>query len=239
MEITFFLPRFAYLEIDSLIFFPTLLISLVFLRGKRNYLALLKSILLVDPFYLLWDFIATWKDSWSFNPQYVMGIYVIDLPIEEIIFFLVTPFATLTIYDFMRDRIAKNIFIKHSENDRIIKTELILSSLFLLTVGFIILPSHSYTAIDLIYLSSFLLLSSFQNPHIFASKYFWEFMGLTYIPFFIFDFFLTYLPVVIYGPRSILGIRVISIPIEDFIYSFSMIGFYLIFYIYFSEKITS
>ncbi len=77
-----------YTMIDSMIFFPALILSL-FVR--RNYFQLLKSIAIVSPLYLFWDFLATWKDSWSFNPKYVMGIYVINLPMEEVMFFLSNP----------------------------------------------------------------------------------------------------------------------------------------------------
>ncbi len=105
-----------YTMIDSMIFFPALILSL-FVR--RNYFQLLKSIAIVSPLYLFWDFLATWKDSWSFNPKYVMGIYVINLPMEEVMFFLVTPFATLLIFDFVmnsvRDREVK--WVQKSDNN--------------------------------------------------------------------------------------------------------------------------
>ncbi|ARM75584.1 lycopene cyclase domain-containing protein [Acidianus manzaensis] len=231
MEIPFLFPRYAYLEIDSLIFFPTLIISLLFLRGKRDYKALIKSILIVSPLYLAWDFIATWKDSWSFNPKYVLGLYVIDLPIEEVIFFFVTPFATLLIYDFLKSYSLK--LNNHVNVTRKYKQIIFLISIILIALGIIILPNYSYMGMDLIYLSASLLTSLVVYSKLLLSKIFWEFILLSYIPFFVFDFFLTSLPIVIYGDKSIIGIRVITIPIEDFIYSFSMLTFYITFYEHF------
>ncbi|BCS93506.1 lycopene cyclase domain-containing protein [Metallosphaera javensis (ex Sakai et al. 2022)] len=102
MEIPFLVGRFAYAEIDSMMFFPTLLISLW--MGGRNYVALMKSVGVVAPLYLFWDFLATYRDSWAFNPSHVLGLYVVNLPVEEVMFFVVTPFATIMIYDFMRRR---------------------------------------------------------------------------------------------------------------------------------------
>ncbi|MCH4814726.1 MAG: lycopene cyclase domain-containing protein [Saccharolobus sp.] len=205
--------------IDSIIFFPTLILSLFV---KRNYVNLLKSIVIVSPLYLFWDFLATWRDSWSFNPKYVIGIYIIDLPIEEVMFFLVTPFATLLIFDFIRNK------VRDAEIKWIPKTIGISIPLLSLSLPFVY--TYSYTFIDLIYLIMSLTISLLIARDLLISRNFWIFIGLSYIPFLVFDYFLTSDPIVVYGPHSILGIRFITIPIEDFIYSFSMITLYTLFY---------
>ncbi|MCI2415618.1 MAG: lycopene cyclase domain-containing protein [Candidatus Aramenus sp.] len=58
----------------------------------------------------------------------------------------------------------------------------------------------------------------------------WTFVGLTYVPFFVFDYFLTSLSVVVYGPHSIVGVRITTIPVEDAVYSFSTMNLYTSFY---------
>ncbi|BDC17344.1 lycopene cyclase domain-containing protein [Acidianus sp. HS-5] len=220
MEVHLFLPHLAYAEIDSMIFFPTLFLSL---KVKRNYKALLFSIGVTAPIFLVWDFIATWIGSWSFNPKWVLGIYVIDLPIEEVLFFVVTPFATLLIYDFLRTKVKDKTLNAFSRRNMII----VAVALLLLSVLAI---RHSYTFVDLIYASLSIIFVEFLDEDLFKSRNYWIFLLLTYIPFLVFDHFLTSLPVVIYGHCSIIGIRVFSIPIEDFIYSFSMMNFYTLFY---------
>ncbi len=222
MELGLFLPHLAYVEIDSLIFFPTLLISLV--SGvKRRYRSLLFSVGVVSPLYLVWDFLATWKDSWHFNPKWVLGIYVVDLPIEEVLFFFVTPFATLLIYDFVMQK------VKDREFTFVTRGRVTAVALLLLLAD-VFLTSYSYTFIDLVYVASSLLLVEFVDSSMLKSRNYWIFVLLTYIPFMVFDFFLTSLPVVIYGPHSILGVRIITIPVEDALYSFSMMNFYTLFY---------
>ena len=218
MEI--FFPRYAYLEIDSMMFFPTLILSLLFV--KRNYINLLKSIAIVSPIYLFWDFLATWKDSWSFNPKYVLGIYVLDLPIEEVLFFVVTPFATLLIYDFVQEK------MKDKEVSWVPKVIKAVIPFLILSLPFTF--TYSYTFVDTLYLIMALSISLIAGKQMLSSRNFWIYMGLTYIPFMVFDYFLTSIPVVIYGPHSILGVRVITIPVEDFIYSFSMLVLYTLFY---------
>ncbi|ACP54435.1 lycopene cyclase domain-containing protein [Saccharolobus islandicus] len=208
-----------YTMIDSMIFFPALILSL-FVR--RNYFQLLKSIAIVSPLYLFWDFLATWKDSWSFNPKYVMGIYVINLPMEEVMFFLVTPFATLLIFD----------FVMNSVRDREVKwvQKVIITTIPLLIITLPFVFNYSYTFIDFLYLIMSFIISLLIARDLLVSRNFWIFIGLSYIPFLLFDYFLTSDPVVIYGPNSILGIRFITIPVEDFIYSFSMLTLYTVFY---------
>jgi lycopene cyclase domain-containing protein len=41
---------------------------------------------------------------------------------------------------------------------------------------------------------------------------------------------LTALPVVEYDPKAIFGLRVVTIPIEDFFYNYAMLSLYLLFY---------
>ncbi|BBG24916.1 lycopene cyclase domain-containing protein [Sulfuracidifex tepidarius] len=205
-----------------MIFFPTLAISLLF-HVRRMYKSLVFSMVMVAPLYLVWDFLATWKDSWSFNPHWVLGVYVVDLPVEEVLFFFVTPFATLLIYDFVMCK------FKEREINFITRRKVTISALVLLFLD-VLFTGYSYTFVDLIYVSASLLLSNVLDPDMLRSTNYWLFVALTYIPFLVFDYFLTSLPVVIYGPHSILGIRIVTIPIEDALYSFSMMNFYTLFY---------
>jgi lycopene cyclase domain-containing protein len=46
----------------------------------------------------------------------------------------------------------------------------------------------------------------------------------------VFDYFLTSLSVVVYGPHSIVGVRITTIPVEDAVYSFSTMNLYTSFY---------
>ncbi|BCU67914.1 hypothetical protein HS7_13510 [Sulfolobales archaeon HS-7] len=216
--VTIFLPHLAYAEIDLMMFLPTLIISL--LKVKRNYKALLYSIGIVSPLYIAWDVVATANDSWSFNPHWILGLYLYDLPVEEVLFFVVTPFATLMIYDFLKgDRFV------NFRGDKVYYL-----SGGLIALGIALLFLYSYTSIVLIFAGASLLTAEILAPEILTSVRYWEFVILTYIPFFVFDYFLTSLPVVIYGPHSILGVRIGTIPIEDAIYSFSMMNFYTTFY---------
>ena len=61
-------------------------------------------------------------------------------------------------------------------------------------------------------------------PATLRSGRFWLAMALTYVPFLAANGVLTGLPVVWYDDARILSIRAGSIPLEDFVYSFSMLA---------------
>ncbi len=47
---------------------------------------------------VLWDSFAVIRGHWYFNMDNLLGIRIGVLPLEEYLFFLVIPYATLTIY---------------------------------------------------------------------------------------------------------------------------------------------
>ncbi len=120
----------------------------------------------------------------------------------------------------------------NSVRDREVKwvQKVIITTIPLLIITLPFVFNYSYTFIDFLYLIMSFIISLLIARDLLVSRNFWIFIGLSYIPFLLFDYFLTSDPVVIYGPNSILGIRFITIPVEDFIYSFSMLTLYTVFY---------
>jgi lycopene cyclase domain-containing protein len=64
----------------------------------------------------------------------------------------------------------------------------------------------------------------------------WLFLLVSILPFFAMNSVLTALPVVWYSPGAIIGVRLGTIPIEDFFYSFSMISGWLLSYRYWERR---
>lgn len=227
MEI--FLKHLAYEEIDLMILLPGVVFTIIpWTRRLRSYRAILSAISLTALLYLIWDFIAVKIGTWGFNPEYVLPIRVIDLPIEEIEFFFVVPFSSLVFYEIYDLKVKTKLHIKRGVFT-LLGGSIALSSILFFT--------HSYTFVVLIYLGLAILLSSFLDPDMLRSLSFWLFIVTTYVPFLVFDYFLTSLPVVIYGKGAIIGIRVTTIPIEDFLYSLSMFIYYALFYRVFSRSV--
>lgn len=61
----------------------------------KNPLKLLCSIAFPLVVFIAWDVIATQRGHWSFNNNYVTGLFIFNLPVEEILFFVVIPFCGL------------------------------------------------------------------------------------------------------------------------------------------------
>jgi len=77
------------------------------LKFYRKPLALLISITLILLIFGAWDVFAAWRGHWSFNPQGVWNFRVINLPIEEVLFFVIIPFCCLFTWEaikFIKER---------------------------------------------------------------------------------------------------------------------------------------
>jgi len=65
------------------------------LKFYRNIFALFYSIGLILLIFGFWDIFATWRGHWSFHPEGVWPIRVVNLPLEEVLFFVVIPFCCI------------------------------------------------------------------------------------------------------------------------------------------------
>lgn len=66
------------------------------------------SILLPFIIFVLWDMLVTARGHWTFNANYTVGTKIFNLPIEEVLFFVIIPFCGLFTWEsvkyFMRDK---------------------------------------------------------------------------------------------------------------------------------------
>ncbi|RKY32131.1 MAG: lycopene cyclase domain-containing protein [Candidatus Omnitrophota bacterium] len=65
------------------------------LNFYRKPRALIYSLSLILLIFGGWDIFATWRGHWSFDPEGVWGIKIINLPVEEALFFIVIPYCCL------------------------------------------------------------------------------------------------------------------------------------------------
>jgi lycopene cyclase domain-containing protein len=185
------------------------------LRFYKNWFALFPAIAITGAFFIIWDVGKTYFGVWSFNPDYLIGINIINLPLEEWLFFLTVPYACVFIYEVMNYFVKKDIFGKFAINISKI-------SGFLLLIMAIIFYDRAYTFIMFALQGLYLLLMSYYiKPKWLGRFYLAYFTSL--IPFALVNGVLTALPVVIYNSSEIIGIRLYTIPIEDTMYSMMLI----------------
>jgi len=212
-----------YLIINILIIIVPL--SLSFEKNLKFYKkvkSVLKSILIVSSAFIIWDVIATERGDWAFNSDYLIGVKFFGLPIEEILFFITVPYACIFIFETVKFYI-KEKTLKVNEN-------ILLFISFIIVFISVLNYERDYTfTVSLFTAASILLLKSLGKD-LFVSKNFWLTLIISYIPFFIVNYFLTSIPIVTYNSLSFSDVRFITIPVEDFFYSFSMISMWILFY---------
>ena len=98
------LDRFQYLLLMGACVAITLPLEFVIgARVWRRPRRLLAAIALPIAIFLVWDVIAIARDHWSYNPEYVTGWELpFDVPIEELVFFVVIPICALLTFEAVR-----------------------------------------------------------------------------------------------------------------------------------------
>jgi lycopene cyclase domain-containing protein len=148
-----------------------------------------------------------------------MGAKVLNLPVEEILFFICIPFASIFIYVFInRFFPASSIFDK-------IQKPVSIAIVLIAMAGLIIHFEKAYTAFNCAFAAVLLCLQIFIVKGNYMGK-FYRFYLWHLIPFFIINGILTGTgienEVVWYNTADTLGIRLVTIPLEDSLYSLSL-----------------
>lgn len=220
-----------YLLINiAIIIVPLLLSFEKKLQFYKQLPYLFYSILIVSTIYIIWDSLATSRGDWSFNPEYVSDFKLLGLPIEEILFFITVPYSIIFIYETFR--------FYFNDKKQNINSKIFYAAGIILIIAAFIFNELNYTFIVLLYCGLFFLLSPRIDNYIIKSKVFWLTIFISFIPFLIVNYILTAVPIVTYNNAEIWGERFITIPIEDFFYSFSMISYWLLFYHLFKTRLS-
>ena len=193
-------------------------LALVFDRRIQYYKkipAVMISVFIIGGFFVVWDVLATLSGYWAFNDQYVMGFSFGGLPVEEILFFVAIPFSCLFIYE--------TVCYFHPAQTLNFPAGIMpgIGILMLLVAGISYQKGYSLVVLTVSAFTIFFVRKT-KMPDLFRSSRYWTFLALSYIPFLLFNYFLTSLPVVVYNPQAVWGARVGSIPLEDFFYNFSL-----------------
>jgi lycopene cyclase domain-containing protein len=196
---------------------------------KGNFYKRLKHALIaigiMALFFISWDVLFTIKGVWGFNGEYLLGPALLHLPIEEWMFFICIPYAFMFSYDQIVILKTPDFLKKYIK--KIDLFFLIIASLYLV-VGF----GNIYTTTISSMVIAFMLIIFRLNPP--NRGLFYLSYAIILIPFTIVNGILTGSitpdPIVWYNDAENLGVRFLTIPIEDFLYYFLMYGMsYLIY----------
>jgi lycopene cyclase domain-containing protein len=187
------------------------------LKFYKEWKHLGKALLVCLLIFLPWDMYFTQKGIWGFNPDYLCGIYIYNLPLEEVLFFICIPYASLYTYHCFE------VFGWRKKWRQPIEWPVLITGI--LFVLFALWNYQKwYTFSAFITSGTWLILSRKKTwlPFFLIS------FIILLIPFFIVNGILTGTgldnPIVWYNDEHNLGIRMLTIPLEDTFYGLFMLG---------------
>lgn len=183
-------------------------------------------------FFVVWDIFFTKEGIWGFNDTYLLGFDLFGLPIEEWLFFICIPYACVFLYETLLTYIPGDPFKKVGKPAIVIVALLCIALMSIYTMRLYTSFTALFTLLGLL-----LLLRT-------GAKWFGRFI-LAYlvilIPFIIANGLLTGIEfwhydllnsnvsgiadqIVWYNNDHNLRFRVFSVPLDDFLYGFLLIG---------------
>lgn len=175
----------------------------------------LAALIVAVPF-LIWDELFTQWKVWGFNPTYLLKIYLGQLPLEEVLFFVVIPYNFIFILKVIQ------AYFPNRNQKRF--APLFAFAFMISAIVWMLLHSDNYYT----FLATFLtaVLTIFLRNKIWYQDFMWAYL-LCLIPFFIVNGVLTGAvtpePIVWYSEQHIIGWRMISIPFEDLYYNYALL----------------
>jgi len=222
---------YTYLLIDLLAISVPLIFSFhPRIKLYKKWGALIPALLITASVFVVWDIYFTAKGVWSFNSDYLTGIQIANLPMEEVLFFICIPYACVFTYHCIslwtnQKRKASNSFT--------------ISLILLLLSTATYFSDRAYTTVTFFGCSLLLFYVAFINKSKWLGTFYFSCIFLL-IPFFICNGILTGTgiesAVVRYNDAENLGIRILTIPVEDTFYGMLMILMNVALFEYFSKK---
>ncbi|MES2872167.1 MAG: lycopene cyclase domain-containing protein [Bacteroidota bacterium] len=218
----------AYLLINFLtILFPILLSFDNRVQFYKKWKYIFPGLFITGLLFLIWDYLFTVLDVWSFNADYLIGVYLFNLPLEEILFFVTVPFACIFIYECLNFYVKKDVLRPFSR----------LISIILISLSTIILIAFYVRVYTLITFGLLLVTLTYvefvQKANL--GRFYLAFL-VSLVPFYIVNGILTSIPIVMYNDVENMTFRIGTIPFEDHFYSMSMLLINIQLFEYFKRR---
>ena len=225
--------KFLYLILNLLTIALPFLLSFDNKVGYyKRWHFLFPSIVIVASIFIIWDVIFTSVGIWGFNAQYLVGISIANLPIEEWLFFITIPYASVFIYDCIKYYFPN---LRMSDPGNIVAVFL---AIILVIFAILNLGKH-YTYVTFITLAFILLLLVITKSD-FLGRFFISYL-IVLVPFLIVNGILTGSWIseraVWYNNNFNLDLRIFTIPVEDIFYGMLLILSNVALYEYFQNRL--
>ena len=167
--------------------------------------------------YIIWDALVT-GSHWQFNAAYTFDFRLLGLPIEEWLFFFTVPFGCLLVWETLPEtRLSTQLRpLRH------IRTVLYAT----LPIGIAVFSTgRQYTGLVLCCFGLVGLADTLLKTHLLLRPKTYLYLAIVAGLILVFNGYLTARPVVLYGEAYQSGYRILTIPIEDFGYGFTLMLF--------------
>ena len=185
----------------------------------QHWKAYFTSIIAVGIIFILWDIYFAYQNVWGFNDQYLIGFRILKLPLEEWLFFLLIPYASVFIHYAL-----KYFFPAIQLENK--TTKWITYVLFLVGLMITVFNYDKMYTFVCVGIFTILMLLQIIFEWKYAQRFYLSFI-IIFIPFFFVNSALTgsysEKPVVFYDNTENLGIRLGTIPVEDSFYCFALL----------------
>ena len=175
------------------------------------------SLSLIGFFFIIWDIYFTKIGVWGFDKKHHSSIMLSNLPLEEVLFFFVIPFVCVFTYFVLSEKKVLNLNINTTFLKLICILLIVLAALFF---------KNAYTISVLILTILILLYIIYYRPD-WIGYFFSMYLIIHIFPFLLVNGvltgYITDLPPVWYDSNNIIGVRLGTIPVEDFLYSFILL----------------
>lgn len=177
------------------------------------------AMILTGILFIVWDVYFTRHGIWGFSPEHLAGLHVLSLPVEEWLFFLVIPYASVFTFD-----VIKAYFpgIKATRTAEVMNYFLIAISI----MAVIVFHGRAYTMATFSLMALLLAIHQGVLKSAWMSKFYVSY-ALVLMPFVIVNGLLTGTAisgeVVWYNDAENMGIRMGTIPLEDVFYGFDLV----------------
>ncbi|MEP6647179.1 MAG: lycopene cyclase domain-containing protein [Saprospiraceae bacterium] len=214
---------YLFLNISSILF-PLMFSFHPKLKFYKEWVWFFTTDFFVAGFFILWDILFTSAGVWGFNPNYVSGIYISKLPLEEILFFICIPYASLFTYHSLK------IILPDFRLASSFRNKFTFTLILVTFVTGVIFHDKLYTCSSLLVASASLVAGYILLKE--KLDHFYLMYAIILLPFLLINGILTGtgIPgeVVWYNNHENLGIRILTIPVEDVFYGMSLLLFTLI-----------
>lgn len=222
-SLTYLLLQLTYLVI------PGLMSVKSNMRFAFRFRYLLPAVIFNGAIFVMWNMRFDELGIWNYNPEFLTGIYLINVPLEAWLSFLIIPVSAAYVFDLMKLRLEKfkqqNIFVA-------------LSLLLFIFMGILayLFRRNMFSFFTFFLTAIYLGYTVFRNR--FKQNYpaFYAAFVITLVPFMVVSTVAGILPIISYNADQIMGIALFAVPLERIFYLFLMLLITITIYEYLGER---